>query len=474
MNPGLYAADIVPLRSEIDATEPLGAIMAPAPEGVRSAACFVLVPGEDPEDALGLLGQIRRHPDPAIYLKPVLLVRRGAEPLPEALTYGVDAIWDRDAEPARPGHDVEAELRAIGQRAGQLSPVHSGGDLDPTVRVLRFLAVRGGTFAPRQTVLHPAGWTYDRLEPLADSADGDVARLLMLLAERQLLEGEFVARTHSCSSCNCAFLNFQETCPRCTSADLLVQDWVHHFRCAYTGPMSDFEYEGRLVCPKCEHLLRHLGTDYDKPAIVYQCRECENEFHEADVVSACYQCGHSAPPDMQGERYYRRYTVTALGRNLAIYGVDETVGRVLSRSGRVLPFDSFRTLVAGEAARHERYRTEPGSALVLVNLVGLQGAYLELGERTGELLEQLLETVVSIMRTSDYIATPNNSLFAIVLTETGVDAAETAVERLEGGIAELLQGSLSDPPNVTFAIESITKDLDLDGTLDRMLGRHAA
>ena len=78
------------------------------------------------------------------------------------------------------------------------------------------------------------------------------------------------------------------------------------------------------------------------------------------------------------------------------------------------------------------------------------------------------------MRTSDYIATPNNSLFAIVLTETGVDAAETAVERLEGGIAELLQGSLSDPPNVTFAIESITKDLDLDGTLDRMLGRHAA
>ena len=33
-----------------------------------------------------------------------------------------------------------------------------------------------------------------------------------------------------------------------------------------------------LICPKCHKKLRHIGVDYDRPAVVYTCNDCENSF----------------------------------------------------------------------------------------------------------------------------------------------------------------------------------------------------
>lgn len=110
------------------------------------------------------------------------------------------------------------------------------------------------------------------------------------LADMGLLSKRFVDRVHTCHGCNSAQFNVREDCPECRSANLREEPYLHHFRCAYQGPESDFRQGDDLVCPKCRKELRHFGRDYDKPGTLVVCQECHHSTAEPGIGFICLNC----------------------------------------------------------------------------------------------------------------------------------------------------------------------------------------
>lgn len=107
----------------------------------------------------------------------------------------------------------------------------------------------------------------------------------------------FIERMHVCPSCNNTHLLFFESCPKCASSDIREEPVIHHFRCANVSPVSTYEWDGELRCPKCKHMLRHIGVDYDKPSSIYTCRQCDNTFMYPEMRVLCTEDKRTWRPD---------------------------------------------------------------------------------------------------------------------------------------------------------------------------------
>lgn len=107
----------------------------------------------------------------------------------------------------------------------------------------------------------------------------------------------YIDRLHVCPKCNQSNLLFMECCPKCGSSNVRSEQVIHHFRCANIAPASAYESDGELVCPKCQHNLRHIGVDYDKPASIYTCQECKESFMYSDMKVICTNNRHQCSPD---------------------------------------------------------------------------------------------------------------------------------------------------------------------------------
>ncbi len=100
----------------------------------------------------------------------------------------------------------------------------------------------------------------------------------------------FIHKIHVCPSCRRSHLLFFECCPKCASSNLKEEAVLHHFRCANVSPESTYAWDGELRCPKCGHMLRHIGVDYDKPSSVYTCGECGDSFMYPNMSVLCTSC----------------------------------------------------------------------------------------------------------------------------------------------------------------------------------------
>ena len=433
----------------------------------READAFLLRGGG--EGPYRLLCRIRGHPEAEIYLKPVFW--RHAEGEQSLVSVHVDGKWeegDRSSFGA-----LREKAAAIHGRIGRLQEAGEGGDGGVELRVLRFMTTRSQKFAPQRTVENSDGFVYPKLTPLLDresrSGGGELSRILSMLEERRLLTGEFVMRQHACRNCDCAFLNFEEMCPHCGAADLEADDLVHHFRCAFTGALSEYKKEkGKLVCPKCDRYLKQIGVDYDKPSIVYTCQRCHEEFQDPEVQTTCYQCGHTNPPEQQVERQVKKYEVTALGEETAIYGLSDSLLSILKRESRVLDYATFQLIVDSEAARIERYQRST-SSLMMVRVTELKQLRMELGGRSQEVIEEIATAFDNTLRSSDYLSARDESLYLFLLTETNQDGARRAGERLEENIESVLNQNLAHPPELDIAVQPIRPGIDLDELAERFL-----
>lgn len=100
----------------------------------------------------------------------------------------------------------------------------------------------------------------------------------------------FRMKQHLCSHCNHSHLLYTECCPKCESSDLKMENIIHHFSCANVSPESTYNVGGMLVCPKCGKMLRHIGVDYDRPAVIYSCKTCRNSFTTPLTKATCTNC----------------------------------------------------------------------------------------------------------------------------------------------------------------------------------------
>lgn len=428
---------------------------------------YWLVDGRNPAAGQETLRAIRQNPAPHVYLKPVVLLVADRTP---------DEVFLQQADAWFPFADIRRDLPRDQARVFQdirryvagLPDAHNGSDTNLAFKVLRFLASRDLELAAHMTAAHRAGFVYPPLVPFFAAEDDATLRVLDFLDEQRLVRGEFQSKAHFCHHCASAFLNFQETCPHCGSADLLVDELIHHFKCAHTAPSRDFRQGDQLVCPKCTRQLRHIGVDYDKPSIVYSCNQCSHAFQDPTVDTTCYHCQRSTAPEHQVHREIRRYSVSAIGKNTAMYGLDTLFSSLLESELNLQGYDTFGAFFRLERARIARYHKST-SSLLMVSLADLDQVYLEAGARAKEIFGELGQLFRAVLRDSDVLTARSESVFVILLTETDVTSADRALERLRERLTELLEVNLGRDPNIQAELLAVEEDLDLDEAVERFL-----
>lgn len=443
------------------------------PKIAQAAAGFQI---QGPEPVVHrLLPRLRSRRPLDVYLKPVVWVKpRAEDPTPRA-ERAVDGIWETDDAPSDeplPLRDLPSDLRSlvesINRRIAQIREAGSEEEGSLGLRLLRFMMTRGDTFRPLRTSATKDGFVYPQLEPLLEGTGRVVIPVLSSLAERGRLNGEFVTKRHACINCRSGFLNFVETCPDCGSAHLEADELVHHFRCAYTGPMWEYEQDdGPLSCPKCDRELHQIGVDYDKPSFVYACQQCANQFQEPTIRTDCYHCGHAAPPEQQIEETIQAYRVTAPGEQAALHGTGASFLSDLRQTTKVLDYSAFRVVLSTEAERVRRQKYT--SSLLVVRLAGIYDVQSEfMRESSQEIIEEIARLFDEAADTSNYLGV-HHSLFFFLLTDTAQDDATAEGRRLQQSVDQMLEGDLDLPLQLQMEAWPVNEDLDLDAVVQEFL-----
>jgi GGDEF domain-containing protein len=442
------------------------------PAGFDPMQCIgkrvVFVDAHAADVAEQVLRRIRQHPVPAVYLLPLILLEREVDAMPRLVGAMADGVCTPAALALRyPQHFAE-RVAAIHTRLAQLAHADQAQDTNLAFKFLRYLFVRSGRIAPVHDTDNHWGYHYPELDAFLSGADENVFAMLDFLEGQRLLAGEFVDRIHLCGSCHSAFLNFRETCPHCHSADLNVDDLIHHFRCAHVAPLDDFRRGGHLVCPKCEHELKQVGVDYDKPSAVYVCQSCGHTTQEPETDTLCYRCGAGALPEHLDHLTVKAYSLTGLAENAAQYGLDNLFRGILESELDILPLTVFKRFLAVEVERVKRYHVSHSSLCILL-IEDLDRIYIHAGPRAKDIFGEFGRIVRAALRTSDVISAFNESLFLILATETPIQAADDMGVRLKERLDELIRNNFDQATNIVFHALEIEGGVSGDALIDRLV-----
>lgn len=215
--------------------------------------------------------------------------------IPLRMDYLIDGYADDFSDDT-----LAKRVEEIYENIGKLKIVHHKDDFQHThvalcLRLCRYSFARG-FFDFTVTVVPGMARGFTALFTILFDKLGMNTRIEILSFVQKLLtmnyvrKKKFEERVHLCPDCHSSHLLFIEGCPKCQSSHLTEESVIHHFRCANVSPESTYSYDGELRCPKCKKFLRHIGVDYDRPADVYRCHNCDNTFLHAAMKVYCPKC----------------------------------------------------------------------------------------------------------------------------------------------------------------------------------------
>jgi len=422
---------------------------------------FFVIDGDDVQQAKQILVNIRNHLHTKIYLKPVVL-GVGAAQKDRLLHASVDLISHMDETAFPLSHEQEEMVNAIrSNKAFHQKETSILGAQQISLRILRFMSSR--QHIEQEPIGSPnilTGYSYPMLEVFFPNIDSSIWDMLESLKNQHLIEGRFMSKAYHCTHCECAFLDFMETCPDCSSPNIESDDMLHHFRCGHTEAMQKFKRDDMLVCPKCHLGLKQIGVDYDKPSLVFSCNECQYIFEEPDATTVCYNCSRRTNPENQVQRVIYAYRITALGQNIAIFGQEQLFTKVLKENLNIISHDAFQRIVEIEVARIKRYKSTQ-SSVVILDLKGLSEALVDLGERGVAFYKDIAAAFVAELRTSDAMTIVGRSKVTILLTETDTVGAEIVMQRMILRVDCIFYAVLSVSSSVTGRVMAMDHDFDL-------------
>ena len=172
-------------------------------------------------------------------------------------------------------------------------------------------ALDGRTLIPVRDLTTSRVYTYPLLA-LFDIRNEDQ---WLVQAERRgwIQQSRIVDRTRNCASCGGAHLNYIDRCPNCDSLEIYEEPALHCFVCGVVESQALFERGDKLVCPKCQSNLKHIGTDYDRPLEPLRCGDCNTRFLEPRVKAACLECGDLNDQSNLSVRVYPSYRLGPAG-----------------------------------------------------------------------------------------------------------------------------------------------------------------
>ncbi|TCK06524.1 hypothetical protein [Phorcysia thermohydrogeniphila] len=421
-------------------------------KGISEAPEAFLVYTANPSFLEKACQAIRHLSDPLLYLRPILLLE-GEEQFSRRFRAMADVVLPAEAE----GREVKRRLRKvdrINQQIDRLNVFQGVSDSNVVLKVLRYIYTRGGEIEPVRDAFSFFGLSYPPLENFFTRQDFSVFNVLDLLEEKRFLTGEFYEKVHFCNKCHFAFLNFMEVCPNCGSGDLTIENLIHHFPCAYVGPEEDFKKGDTFVCPKCGRELKGLGVDFDRPATIYRCNHCRYVTQDPQVKTVCFYCGKESFPEDLILRTVKAYRLTALGENVAIYGMESLLFTALKENLDLLSYETFLTILKLEIERCRRYGVR--SSLVAFQIVNINEIYGRLGSRALELFKEISAVIRAVTRKCDVVSIMNESLILILLPHTPEGGAEVVLNRMVTRINQLLLQNLGIEVIIKFGKREIS------------------
>jgi hypothetical protein len=160
----------------------------------------------------------------------------------------------------------------------------------------------------------PIAFSYPDLKDILGERTYLDSVILNQLEKEQYLFADFYERILLCPYCLAYNICFRDICPECDSADLINVQMIHHFSCGYMGKEHEFHQDGHMICPKCSIELQHIGKDFERPAEVYTCGQCDWSGSEAVTSGHCIVCDKEVKPVKCVIRDIKSYRITPAGK----------------------------------------------------------------------------------------------------------------------------------------------------------------
>ncbi|MEO9531380.1 MAG: hypothetical protein ABJG68_13845 [Crocinitomicaceae bacterium] len=422
----------------------------------------VILEGNDRAFIRQIVRRIRSHNSPDIYLKPVFILKgiNFNDPLVNKLIDGTLYSLEQ----------IELIIPEVERILTKTKDLHFTNSISFEAQMIEktisfMYTCEISDLEPIPYIYSSNNYSYPILSVNFRQRDEHIALDILDIAEREgIFDSTYVDRIYLCPSCQGGHLTYREVCPKCGSSNSTTEDIIHHFPCAYVGPLSDFtnEIDDQLDCPKCNKRLRHIGVDYDKPSVLHECKACDHKFQDFNVKAKCLSCSTDNLVEQLKGREVRRYSLTKKGELAAINGFVSTSKDIEEIIGTV-KFDTFITMLKYEIERLRQ--TEGASNLCAIHLSNPSQIYSKMGSEVQKvLLKDLVKVIRSNIRSSDIISFQSSSTIILSMNEIPQRIAKRILKEIIDMLKRLIATTFKDI-EVEFEYEVIKLDYKLSPQL---------
>ena len=402
----------------------------------------IILDGKNIDFTKMVIKRIRGNTNPIIYLKPIIVLNGNShrDPFVSALIDGV--IFSFDQIPL-----IQEKVSMINELFEKLTIINSiSYEALAISKLLYFMYTRElKVLEPTPYALSNTHYSFPFLScNFADFEEYQVLDILEIATLEGIFKHQFLDRIYLCSNCKSGHLSYRETCPKCGSSHTDSYDIVHHFPCAYVGPITDFtnDIDDQLNCPKCSKKLKHIGVDYDKPSVLHQCKNCDNRFQDFNVKAKCMSCTFDNPVEALVDKEIYEYQLTKKGENYALQGYVSTPKDIEDIIGTV-KFDTFKTVVRYEIERLRQ--TEGSSNIVAITIMNAGQFYAKVGTNAQQnLLKDIVGEIRSSIRSSDMITFYSSSVILITMFEIPTRISQRIMDDIVKLLDNLTKNNFTD------------------------------
>jgi hypothetical protein len=414
----------------------------------------VIIESNDGNFIRSVVISIRRHHQPEVYLKPIFI--QNFTPKKNSILHGlIDGfIFGEDDIKG-----IEEKAKNIFIRSLDLHPHVPAGDYSVVIKKAMDLMYtrQVRTLKPILDPYSIIGYSFPQISvSFEQHEEPEVLNALDWAEMEGLIWPDFEEKIYLCNNCAGGLLSFREVCPHCKSSNTYGEDLVHHFPCAYIGPISDFQnnVSDTLTCPKCNKSLHHIGVDYDKPSVLNHCNTCDSRFQDIYVKAKCLNCENDTDVQYLQARDINTYKLTKKGRQSILQGMELSNHPNKIEITDIQSEDTFETLLQFDILREQQDRV----LLCGLNIENLNDFATHFGGfKKQSIIKEIAQVLKGEISPLDYLTLNSTGLF---IWTRRIEKNDNSEEKTPYDIVERIQQLVNENfDQFKMKIKFLEKDL---------------
>ena len=166
-------------------------------------------------------------------------------------------------------------------------------------RILEYLIWNGGTIIS-PTILPTDEIAYPLVETILGKESPSTEKqvgLLKSMVDGNVLIAELVDKVPACPTCGSKQVSTRYICPQCFTFDITKTFLFEHLKCGKVGSSDEFLKDEKIICPKCQTMLRDFGIEYRSVGAWYKCNRCNHSFNSPSHSHFCRPKHHEFTSD---------------------------------------------------------------------------------------------------------------------------------------------------------------------------------